>query len=121
MLLLCILTPCFFLYAQQKDLQTFKKYLQKKKEFTSPLPYLFLKPNGKEKQRILLENFSDLPIEQVAKILYVSPNGNKIYALPLDNMPCVVPDMRQFNMPVAKAELNGFIPNAAKGFSLIPD
>lgn len=27
------------------------------------------------------------------------PNGNKVYTLPLDHMPCIVPDMHQFNMP----------------------
>jgi hypothetical protein len=32
-----------------------------------------------------------------AKLLHTLPNGNKVYALPMDNMPCVVPDMSQYN------------------------
>jgi len=32
----------------------------------------------------------------------ILPNGNKLILLPQDNMPCVVPDLSPFNMPVAK-------------------
>ena len=49
-----------------------------------------------------------------AKHLYTLPNGNKIISLPQDNMPCVVPDMTAFNMPVVKAEIIPYtIPNPA--------
>ena len=34
-------------------------------------------------------------------VAYTLPNGNKVSALYQDNMPCIVPDMRQFNMPNA--------------------
>ena len=49
-----------------------------------------------------------------AKLLNTLPNGNKVYALPQDNMPCVVPDVSQFNMPVVVPESEAYtIPNPA--------
>lgn len=35
------------------------------------------------------------------KLLAVLSNGTKVYALPQDHMPCLKPDMSQFNMPDA--------------------
>lgn len=35
------------------------------------------------------------------KFLALLSNGTKVYALPQDNMPCLKPDMQQFNMPNA--------------------
>jgi len=49
-----------------------------------------------------------------AKLLNTLPNGNKVYALPQDNMPCVVPGMSQFNMPTVKPDIPEYtIPNPA--------
>jgi hypothetical protein len=48
-------------------------------------------------------------------------SGTKVYTLPQDNMPCVVPDMNQFNMPNAgtgikiKPHSPGAIPNPGAG------
>ena len=44
-----------------------------------------------------------------AKLLYETENGF-VYALPQDNMPCLVPKT-QSNMPIAKSEITGYIPN----------
>ena len=33
-------------------------------------------------------------------MVYTKPNGTRVYALAQDNMPCLVPDMSHFNMPV---------------------
>jgi len=33
-------------------------------------------------------------------LIYTKPNGTRLFALPQDNMPCLVPDISQFNMPV---------------------
>ncbi len=33
-----------------------------------------------------------------ARLTHRLPNGNKVYALPQDQMPCIVPDMNQYNM-----------------------
>jgi hypothetical protein len=41
------------------------------------------------------------------------PNGNKVYALAQDNMPCVVPDITQYNMPVIKPRVEYTMPNPA--------
>jgi hypothetical protein len=42
------------------------------------------------------------------------PNGNKVYLLPQDNMPCVVPDMSQFDGGVVKPVIPNYtIPNPA--------
>ena len=47
-------------------------------------------------------------------LLNTLPNGNKVYALPQDNMPCVVPEMSQYNMPVIKPDVSlNAIPNPA--------
>ncbi|MEI9807486.1 MAG: hypothetical protein WDO16_06135 [Bacteroidota bacterium] len=50
-----------------------------------------------------------------AKLLNTLPNGNKVYALPQDNMPCVVPNVVEFNMPVVtpQKEEAYTIPNPA--------
>jgi hypothetical protein len=57
-------------------------------------------------------------------------NGTKVYALPMDRMPCLVPDMNQFNMPnvgqhtmILKFPEPGYIPNPAtqKGLIITPD
>ena len=34
-----------------------------------------------------------------AKLELTLSNGSKVFALPQDNMPCVVPDMKQFSIP----------------------
>ncbi|MEO8403920.1 MAG: hypothetical protein ABI480_04980 [Chitinophagaceae bacterium] len=54
-------------------------------------------------------------------------NGTKVYALPMDRMPCLVPDMNQFNMPnvgqhtmILKFPEPGYIPNPQKGLIIIP-
>jgi hypothetical protein len=37
----------------------------------------------------------------IGDLVFTYPNGNKMYALPQDHMPCIVPDHSQFNMPNA--------------------
>jgi hypothetical protein len=43
-------------------------------------------------------------------------NGNKVHRLPQDNMPCLAPDMKQFNMPNAGSPYM-----IKKGKNVIPD
>jgi hypothetical protein len=57
------------------------------------------------------------------KLLQVLSNGNKVYALSQDRMPCVIPEMYGYNMPnkaviVVPYRYNGpgAIPNPAKPF-----
>ena len=62
-------------------------------------------------------------------LLSTLANGTKVYALPMDKMPCLVPDMNQFNMPnvgqhtmILKFPEPGYIPNPIiqKGLIIIP-
>ena len=48
--------------------------------------------------------------EPKAKLLYRTDKG-AVYALPLDNMPCLRPGIHS-NMPIYKLSPNGYIPNA---------
>ena len=36
----------------------------------------------------------------MGNLVHITPNGTRVYALPQDHIPCLVPDMSQFNMPV---------------------
>ena len=44
--------------------------------------------------------------DAMAKLSHVLPNGNMVYILPQDNMPCVVPDTRAYNMPTGSGDMN---------------
>jgi hypothetical protein len=69
--------------------------------------------------------------ESQPKLSYLLSNGDKLYILNQDNMPCVVPDISQFNMPnisnpdeyfestLFRNHLPGSIPNAVKPDRLI--
>lgn len=47
-------------------------------------------------------------------LLNTLPNGNKVYALPQDNMPCIVPETSHYNMPTVRPEIPLYtIPNPA--------
>lgn len=57
-----------------------------------------------------------------SKLLYTLPDRSKVFRLPLDNMPCLVPDLSQFNMPVMGREikLTGMPPGSQPPVPLIP-
>ena len=59
-------------------------------------------------------NFGDLAL--------TLPNKSKIYFLPQDNMPCIVPDLSKFNMPNAGIgiKITGMPPGSAPRIPLIP-
>jgi hypothetical protein len=61
------------------------------------------------------------PVQQ-ATFSHVLANGDKIYLLPRDNMPCAVPDMSKYNynMPVERGKIEGTMPNASPAMPLIP-
>lgn len=58
-----------------------------------------------------------------AKFSHGLPNGNKVFLLPLDNMPCIVPDMNQFNMPNLGRNIkaNGMPPGTSPPHKIIPE
>jgi hypothetical protein len=79
----------------------------------------FLIPNGTDTDTFFFRN-SDILSQSSqfmpqAKLLYTLSNGNKVYALPQDHMPCVVPDMSQYNsMALVKPDIQQYnIPNPA--------
>lgn len=56
------------------------------------------------------------------KLVMSLANGNNIYALPQDNMACIVPDLSQFNMPNAGRgiKITGMPPGSAPQNPIIP-
>ena len=61
--------------------------------------------------------------QATAKLLFTQPNGTRVYALPQDNMPCLVPDISHFNMPVMGKgmKISGMPPGSAPQNSIIPE
>jgi len=55
-------------------------------------------------------------------LLYTFPGNSRVYALPQDNMPCIVPDLSQFNMPVVgrSIKITGMPPGSSPTIPLIP-
>jgi hypothetical protein len=121
-----------FASAQQKDFFDIQKYLQKKQaeEKLQKMKDRFIPSNPKKP---IIHLSQDLP---QAKLSQTLPNGNKVYVLPLDNMPCIVSDKDQYadNMLQApkkfelfdKLQRNirqqpGAIPNPAYPWKIIPD
>ena len=58
-----------------------------------------------------------------AKLLFTQPNGTRVYILPQDNMPCLLPDISQFNMPVMGKgmKITGMPPGLAPPNNIIPE
>ena len=104
-----------------------------KKDFENKFRYYSL-----QKQKFTLPDSLRMFINQgsQAKLKFVLPDSTKVYSLPQDNMICLVPEMKQFNMPNAtspyisfiipnelKNELRhqpGRIPNAVIPYNIIP-
>ena len=61
--------------------------------------------------------------QATAKLLFTQPNGTRVYILPRDNMPCLVPDISQFNMPVMGKgmKITGMPPGLAPPNNIIPE
>ena len=115
-----LVCSAFFINAQQKNDPTFNDYFQKRGIFSPAPPVTSLKPLIKITPAITMKNTVATIASAKAKLSHTLPNGNKVYILPQDNMPCIVPDMQQFSMPVAKSELNGSMPNAVIPQQIIP-
>lgn len=58
-----------------------------------------------------------------AKFSHGLSNRNKVYLLPVDNTPCIVPDMNQFNMPNPGRNIktNGMPPGTSPPHKIIPE
>lgn len=112
--------------AQQKDVFDIQKHLDKRAKDKKNSGTIFrptIKSNFHLHHRLR---------PQVWELSHILSNGDKVYALSRDNMPCVVPDMRQFtNMPnisnpneyfeslLFRQHIPGTIPNAVRPYRLI--
>ena len=115
--------------AQQKDMLDIDKFIQKKQEekkkaSEKEIP-VFSFNNNYDTNHYL---FFNIPNQT-----YTLTNGDKVITLSLDNIPCVVPDMKQFQtMPNAGSEvvinnyyypfkrnLPGIIPNGSVPFKML--
>jgi hypothetical protein len=105
--------------AQQKDLFDIGQHLKKKR--------VEGKKMAEKKSLVLpfLKNFptGDLYLSARAAESYTLPNGDKVVISPIDHMPCVQPDMRQFRvMPSIQPDIRQFrtMPNAGISFNCFP-
>ncbi|MBL7723513.1 MAG: hypothetical protein JNK27_05155 [Chitinophagaceae bacterium] len=109
--------------AQQKDLFDIEKYLQKKATENNGIKF---RQQTFDKFKIPDSSPGTYPIinSYIGVFSHKLPNNDRVYILPTDNMPCVVPDLKEFYvMPNAGINSNiilqnriGQIPNPAKSF-----
>lgn len=61
--------------------------------------------------------------QRMGTLVYSQPNGSRVYALPQDQMPCLVPDLSQFNMPVMGKgiKITGMPPGSTPPNNIIPE
>ena len=119
-LIVFLMSVSFVTVSAQQPKYDFKKYLENNK------PSVFQKkdPNSQKPYKSFIEQLnSRIAIVAQGKYLHSLSNGNKIYALPQDNMLCIVPDMRHFNMPNAGKGIrpSGMPPGIFKPYKIIPD
>ena len=83
-------------------------------QITVPVDKRMIDNIQKVKPNLLKENYPQ------AKILYTTDKGT-VYSLPLDNMPCLVPDIKS-HLPVQKLDIHPLrrIPNALPEYKIIP-
>jgi hypothetical protein len=84
----------------------------------------FILPPGKnmsiDSMQTIMQKISEK--QRWGNLVYIQPNGTRVYALPQDQMPCLVPDMSQFNMPVMGKEIKlaGMPPGSLPPNEIIP-
>jgi hypothetical protein len=84
------------LSAQQNDFFDIQKYLQKKQKDNKPVYKLpMLKPSLQNQ----FSNFESGNLLDKKKFSHTLANGDRVYILLQDNMPCVIPDMGPFRTP----------------------
>jgi hypothetical protein len=103
-------------YAQQTP-PSFRNYLDNNKSVQPHDPHTFTLSGKSNIDINALANGNHLKMDALKKYLHkekinstlvpgalaeLLPNGNKIIVLPQDRMPCIVPDLSQFHMPIAE-------------------
>jgi hypothetical protein len=82
--------------AQQNNFFDIQKYLQKKQKETKPfIKPLIIKPSFQNQFTL----FKTDKMNSMGKFSHALTNGDRVYLLPKDNMPCIIPDMSKFNTP----------------------
>ncbi|MGB3008185.1 MAG: hypothetical protein WBC06_16850 [Chitinophagaceae bacterium] len=109
-LLIVGLFGCYTVSAQQKDIFDIQNHLEKKSKKAH------LEVNLKVNSKVHNLKTFDFNSHSLPQFQFTLSNGDKVISLPTDNMPCVVPDMKQFKrMPDAgiyyKNRLPGLSPN----------
>jgi len=144
-----LLPVLFFIKASAQEPYDFKKFKENDIP-NNPLKKLPPKPppSGKVRRGITLSGPSgtlNLPLDQnisidslqkimeimqkfrgnqhIGELVFTQPNGTKVYALAQDQMPCLVPDISQFNMPVVGkgAKITGMPPGSFPPYNIIPE
>jgi len=61
--------------------------------------------------------------QHTGTLIFTLLNGTKVYSLPQDHMPCLVPDISQFNMPVfgKGSKITGMPPGLVPPNNIIPE
>lgn len=120
------LLGCYAANAQQKDIFDVQDHLEKKSKGKKEV---YVKPLFNKKISANLftgNNYNDF-------FPFSLSNGDKVISLPIDNMPCIIPDMKRFKiMPNISTDRNnklpeispndhfpGKIPNPAKTFKVV--
>lgn len=107
-----------FASAQENNFFDIDKHLQKKNKKKIIIPL-------KRPQAKIVETKDAMTVfpGNMATLSHILPNGNKVYLLPQSNMPCIVPEMHQFNMPVTPYDsIQGIMPNVWRNRSkIIPE
>lgn len=94
---------CSAAFSQTEEFFNAQKHLQKK-----------TKLGKKTRNKPVVRNFS-LPLQKNGAFLkpalsQILPNGDRVFILPADNMPCVSPDMTRYRaMPNADIDIRLFI------------
>jgi len=106
--LIACLTAFSFAAAQQNDFFDIQKHLQEKsaKKRLQKLSEKYFPPNPET----LIDKFrTGLPEDShsQAKLSFILPDGDKVYSLPMDHMPCIVSDKKNYadNMPTLRDKI----------------
>lgn len=102
-ILLTLLLITLQAFSQQPDIDVKKFKENRSKAYVLPLDL-------SKKYRIISKDSLDRILKAVEQkqyspgfgdLSFTYPNGNKLYLLKQDNMPCIVPDQSRYNMPNA--------------------
>ena len=123
-----LLPVLFFIKASaQEPYYDFKKFRENKITWSDPNGTFVLpldKSMSKDSLQKMIEMMQKLSEKQhMGTLVYTQPDGTRLYSLPRDNMPCLVPDMSQFNMPVMGKgmKITGMPPDSAPPNNIIPE